>query len=223
MHVNAVQKLSRSYEHIEPETVGNSQIILISELSGQSNVLMKAKELGHDLEKGSETAIEILTQLKDLEKDGYEFEAAEGSFELLVRKAIDDYHPLFKLQEYHCSTRRHPETHFETCEATVKLEVDDKSTYQVAEGDGPVNALDGALRKALEPFYPAIKNIALRDYKVRIIDSHTGTAAKTRVLIVSTDGVETWGTVGVSDNIIVASWKALVDSFEFYLLRSLKK
>ena len=223
MHVNAVQKLSRSYEHIEPETIGNSQIILISELSGQSNVLMKAKELGHDLEKGSETAVKILTQLKELEKDGYEFEAAEGSFELLVRKAIDDYHSLFKLQEYHCSTRRHPETQFETCEATVKLEVDDKLTYTVAEGDGPVNALDGALRKALEPFYPRIKKIKLRDYKVRIIDSHTGTAAKTRVLIVSTDGDETWGTVGVSDNIIVASWKALVDSFEFYLLRSLKK
>ncbi len=219
MHVNAVQKLARSYEHIEPETVGNQQVILISELSGQSNVLMKAEELGHKMEKGSEEAKAILNQLKALEKEGYEFEAAEGSFELLVRKALDSYRPLFELHEYHCSTRRHAETRFETCEATVKLSVDGEQAYKVAEGDGPVNALDGALRKALEPFYPAIKEIELRDYKVRIIDSHTGTAAKTRVLIVSTDGRETWGTVGVSYNIIVASWRALVDSFEYYLLR----
>jgi len=219
MHVNAVQKLSRSYEHISPETVGNSQVILISELSGQSNVLMKAEELGHKLEKGSDTAINILSQLKDLEKDGYEFEAAEGSFELLVRRAIDNYKPLFKLNEYHCTTRRHPETLFETCEATVKLEVNGQSTYTVAEGDGPVNALDGALRKALEPFYPSIKDIELKDYKVRIIDSHTGTAAKTRVLIVSSEGQSSWGTVGVSENIIVASWRALVDSIEYYLLK----
>lgn len=218
MHVNAVQKLARSYEHIEPESVGNSQVILISELSGQSNVLMKADELGHKLEKGSAEAKNILTELKDLEKEGYEFEAAEASFELLVRKALDSYQPLFKLNEYHCSTRRHPETHFETCEATVKLEVDGESAYTVAEGDGPVNALDGALRKALEPFYPKINDVELRDYKVRIIDSHTGTAAKTRVLIVSSDGKESWGTVGVSYNIIVASWRALVDSYEYYLL-----
>ncbi len=219
MHVNAVQKLARSYEHIEPDTVGNSQVILISELSGQSNVLMKAKELGHELEKGGAAAREILTQLKDLEKAGYEFEAAEGSFELLVRKALDSYTPLFTLHEYHCTTRRHPETHFETCEATVKLEVDGQPAYTVAEGDGPVNALDGALRKALEPFYPKLAEVELRDFKVRIIDSHTGTASKTRVLIESSDGKESWGTVGVSFNIIVASWRALVDSFEYYLLR----
>ncbi len=219
MHVNAVQKLSKTYEHITPETVGNSQVILISELSGQSNILMKAEELGHKLEKGSDTALGILSQLKDLEKDGYEFEAAEGSFEILVRKAINDYRCLFKLTEYHCTTRRHPETHFETCEATVKLEVNDESAYTVAQGDGPVNALDSALRKALEPFYPSIKDIELMDYKVRIIDSHTGTAAKTRVLIVSSDGENSWGTVGVSENIIVASWRALVDSIEYYLLK----
>ena len=219
MHVNAVQKLSSTYEHISPETVGNSQVILISELSGQSNILMKAEELGHKLEKGSDTALGLLAQLKDLEKDGYEFEAAEGSFELLVRRAIDDYQPLFKLNEYHCTTRRHPETLFETCEATVKLEVDGKPAYTVAQGDGPVNALDGALRKALEPFYPSINDIELKDYKVRIIDSHTGTAAKTRVLIVSSDGQSSWGTVGVSENIIVASWRALVDSIEYYLLK----
>ena len=145
---------------------------------------------------------------------------AEGSFELLVRRAIDDYKPLFKLNEYHCTTRRHPETLFETCEATVKLEVDGKPAYTVAQGDGPVNALDGALRKALEPFYPSINDIELKDYKVRIIDSHTGTAAKTRVLIVSSDGQSSWGTVGVSENIIVASWRALVDSIEYYLLKN---
>ena len=220
MHVNAVQKLARSYEHIEPDTVGNQQVILISELSGQSNVLMKAEELGHKLEKGSDEAKNILADLKQLEKEGYEFEAAEGSFELLVRKALDSYRPLFELHEYHCSTRRHAaNNHFETCEATVKLSVNGTPEYTVAEGDGPVNALDGALRKALMPFYPRIDQVELRDYKVRIIDSHTGTAAKTRVLIVSSDGHETWGTVGVSYNIIVASWRALVDSFEYFLLR----
>jgi 2-isopropylmalate synthase len=218
-----VEKLARTYEHIEPRLVGNRQRILISELSGQSNVLMKAAELGHDLAKGSREAKALVKQLKDMEEDGYEFEAAEASFELLIRKALKTYEPLFLLREYRCNFRRIRDTGngeaLETCEATVKLEVGENRHYTVDEGDGPVNALDAALRKALEHDYPEIRNIRLTDYRVRIIDSKLGTAAKTRVLIDSTDGTETWSTVGVSYNIIRASWLALVDSIEYYLLR----
>jgi 2-isopropylmalate synthase len=219
MHVNAVQKLARTYEHIQPGAVGNSQFILVSELSGQSNVLLKAEELGLNLEKGSDEVKRILKELKDLEKQGYEFEAADASFELLVRKAIGRYEPLFEMKEYHSSFRLRGDN-YKSCEATVKLEVNGTPEYTVAEGDGPINALDAALRRALQPFYPAIEKVQLTDYKVRIIDSHTGTAARTRVLVSSTDGRDIWGTVGVSDNVIEASWLALVDSFEYYLLRN---
>jgi 2-isopropylmalate synthase len=176
---------------------------------------MKAEKMGFKLQKGSPEVSSILTELKRLESEGYEFEAAEGSFDLLVRKALRLYHQLFDLREYHCSYRRSGHGTWSTCEATVKLVVGDSPAYTVAEGDGPVNALDAALRKALRPFYPQIDEIKLEDYKVRIINSQKGTAARTRVLILSTDGREDWGTVGVSDNIIEASWLALVDSFEY--------
>jgi len=223
MHVNAVEKLAKTYEHIEPELVGNRQRILISELSGQSNVLLKASELGALPGEGGREAKALLKQLKEMEEDGYEFEAAEASFELLIRKALKTYDPLFLLREYRCNFRRIRDSGngepLETCEATVKLEVGGNCHYTVDEGDGPVNALDAALRKALEVDYPEIRNIRLTDYRVRIIDSKLGTAAKTRVLIDSTDGVDTWSTVGVSYNIIRASWLALVDSIEYYLLR----
>ncbi len=223
MHVNAVQKLARTYEHIQPELVGNRQNILISELSGQSNVLMKAEELGHPLTKGSPEAKHLLTQVKLLENEGYEFEAAEASFELLIRKELKSYEPLFKLLEYRCMFHRirphEDDGGFEACSATVKLEVGGRQRYSAADGDGPVNALDGALRKALEDHYPEIHNIRLSDYRVRISDSQLGSAAKTRVLIDSTDGEQAWSTVGVSFNIIRASWHALVDSVEYYLLR----
>ncbi|MCB1233606.1 MAG: citramalate synthase [Verrucomicrobiae bacterium] len=219
MHVNAVQKVARSFEHEEPGKVGNRQRILVSELSGQSNVLMKAEEIGIPLEKGSAEAREILQLVKDREQEGYEFEAAEGSFELLIRKHLGTHQPFFKLHEYHCTYRRDGERNYDACSATVKLSVNGHDEYTVAEGDGPVNALDAALRKALKPFYPAVDEMELEDYKVRIIDSHQGTAAKTRVLISSTDGNESWGTVGVSGNIIQASWRALVDSIEYFLMR----
>ncbi len=219
MHVNAVQKLARSYEHIEPALVGNRQHILVSELSGQSNVLLKAAELGHELRKGSDEVARILSQVKSLEAEGYEFEAAEASFDLLLRRSRDDYRPLFELLEYHTTFRRSGTGACNTCEATVKIRVGDREEYTVSQGDGPVNALDAALRKGLLPFFPEVKDIALQDYKVRIIDSHEATAAKTRVLIVSTDGHESWGTVGVSYNIIEASWLALVDSLEYPLLK----
>ncbi|MEM9481691.1 MAG: citramalate synthase, partial [Verrucomicrobiota bacterium] len=220
MHVNAVQKLARSYEHIVPELVGNKQNILVSELSGRSNILMKAEEAGIDLQKDDPKVRTILEELKSMEKEGYEFEAAEASFELLVRQAVAEYEPFFKLLEYHCTTREHPGSDFDTCEATVKLEINGERIYTVEEGDGPVNALDGALRKALVPKFPQLGKIELLDYKVRIIDGHAGTAAKTRVLITSSDGELEWGTVGVSFNIINASWKALIASFEWYLLKN---
>ena len=219
MHVNAVQKIARSYEHIEPESVGNKQHILVSELSGQSNILLKAQELGFKLEKGSDEVKTVLARVKELEKDGYEFEAAEASLELLIRRELNLYQAPFKLAEYYCSYRRDGVRNYEICSATVKLIVDGEEVYTVAEGDGPVDALDAALRRGLEPKFPQLANMSLNDYKVRIIDGHEGTAAKTRVLIESTDGINNWGTVGVSHNIIQASWRALVDSIDYFLLK----
>ncbi|MEI6072446.1 MAG: citramalate synthase [Verrucomicrobiae bacterium] len=216
LHVHAVQKLARSYEHMEPALVGNAQTILVSDMSGQSNILAKAKELGFDIRKGAPEVAAILRQVKESEAAGYEFEAADASFDLLIRRTLGRHRPLFELREYHCSFRRSALHGFTTCEATVKLQVNGVPEYTVEEGDGPVNALDAALRKALRPFYPWIDGIRLADYKVRIVDGSRGTAARTRVLIVSTNGQASWGTVGVSDNIIEASWLALVDSIEFY-------
>ena len=219
LHANAVEKLARSYEHIEPCAVGNRQQILVSELSGQSNVIAKARELGFQLDKRSPQVAAILQEVKRLEHEGYEFEAAEASFELLVRRVLSDPEPLWELLEYHCTYIRSVRNQYETCEATVKLRLGDKHIYMVAEGDGPINALDAALRKALTPTYPVIENVRLTDYKVRIIGSNTGTAARTRVLIDSTDHHDSWSTVGVSDNIIQASWLALVDGYEYQLRR----
>ncbi|MEI6034617.1 MAG: citramalate synthase [Verrucomicrobiae bacterium] len=219
LHVHAVQKLARSYEHMEPALVGNSQTILVSDMSGQSNILAKAKELGFDFKKGVPEVAAILRQVKESEAAGYEFEAADASFDLLVRRTLGQHRPLFDLREYHCSFRRSALHGFTTCEATVKLQVEGVAEYTVEEGDGPVNALDAALRKALRPFYSWIDDLRLADYKVRILDGSRGTAARTRVLIVSTNGQASWGTVGVSDNIIEASWLALVDSFEYYAIK----
>ena len=216
LHVHAVQKLARTYEHVNPSLVGNHQTIVVSDMSGQTNVLMKAKELGFELEKGSAQVSAILREIKEAEAAGYEYEAAEGSLELLLRKAMGRYQPLFELKEYHCHYRFTGKGGSDPCEATVKLSVNGVAEYTVEEGDGPVTALDAALRKALRPFYGWIDEVKRADYKVRIVDGGRGTAARTRVLIVSSNGHETWGTVGVSDNIIEASWLALADSFEFY-------
>jgi 2-isopropylmalate synthase len=219
MHVNAVKKNSRSYEHIEPASVGNSQNILVSELSGQDNILLKAQQLGLPLEKGSSEAKAILNRVKDLENQGYSFEAAGGSLELLILHELGQHKKSFAITEYHTSFRQYRDGHAPVCEATVKLSVDGTPELTVAEGHGVVNSLDLALRKALIPFYPEITKVSLVDYKVRIIDSHDATAAKTRVLIVSTDGESTWGTIGVSENIIEASWLALVDGIDLFLQR----
>lgn len=217
MHVNAVQKLARTYEHIRPEEVGNQQQILVSELSGQSNILMKAEQLGIHLEKGSDEAKAILTEVKALEQVGYSFEAAGGSLELLIRRSLGEAVRPWNLHEYHCSFRHYKDGHAPVCEATVKLDVGDKPNLTVSEGHGVVNALDGALRKALQPFFAELDRVQLIDYKVRIIDGGEATAAKTRVLIVQTDGEETWGTVGVSSSIIEASWIALTDGLDLFL------
>ena len=219
MHVNAVQKLARTYEHIRPEQVGNEQQILVSELSGQSNILIKAQQMGLPLEKGSEEAKQILGTIKEMEQVGYTFEAAGGSLELLIRRQLGQWERHWNLSEYHCSFRQYRNGHDPVCEATVKLDVQGESTHTVSEGSGVVNALDSALRKALLPFFPEIQKVQLIDYKVRIIDGGNATAAKTRVLIVQTDGEKTWGTVGVSDSIIEASWIALSDGIDLFLQR----
>jgi 2-isopropylmalate synthase len=219
IHVNAVNKLSASYEHIQPELVGNSQRVLVGELAGRANIMLKAKTLGLILPEKDPLTSSVLEHIKKMENQGYEFEAADASFELLVRKSLGQYQSLFELSEYHVSTRKDNLLNRDTCEATIKITVDGQKVHEVEEGDGPVNALDAALRKALVRFHPRIGQMKLIDYKVRIIDSKSGTAAKTRVFIESSDGDSTWATVGVSNDIIEASWLALRDSVDFLLSR----
>ncbi len=215
-HVNAVQKLASSYEHVNPEVVGNSRNILVSDLSGRSNILMKAESLGFSLDESKPEVRAILQQVKELEHGGFEFEAAEASLALLIRGSLAGRSEgRFRVEGYHVSTRG--DAKGSTCEATVKVRVGDFVHHTVAEGDGPVNAMDGALRSALMQSFPVLSKVGLSDYKVRILDAVAGTAAKTRVLITSTDGTREWGTVGVSGNIIEASLQALVDSMEYAL------
>jgi 2-isopropylmalate synthase len=216
-HVNAVQKVIRSYEHIDPALVGNVRHVLISDLAGRSNIVMKARELGFEITNQTPELRDMLTRIKALEHQGYEFESADGSLALLIRKALTHTPPPFVVDAYHVSVRR--EGASSTCEAVVKVRVGDESEHRVAEGDGPVNALDAALRAALVRYYHQLEHVHLTDYKVRIIDSTSGTAARTRVLIESSDGVSEWGTVGVNDNIVEASLQALVDSLEYALVK----
>ncbi|MGH7978613.1 MAG: citramalate synthase, partial [Limisphaerales bacterium] len=214
-HVNAVQKLASSYEHIDPALVGNSRTVLVSDLAGRSNIVMKARELGFKLSNDTPALKTILNRVKELENAGYEYEAAEGSLALLIGKTLKRREPSFHVETYHVSMRR--DARESICEATVRVSVGKKTQHEVAEGDGPVNALDGALRAALTKSFPRLKRVKLTDYKVRILDSSTGTAAKTRVLIESSDGKRTWGTVGVSENLIEASLQALAESMEYAL------
>jgi 2-isopropylmalate synthase len=217
-HVNAVQKLTSSYEHIDPALVGNERNILVSDLSGRSNIVVKAQQLGLKVTNDTPELRQILDTIKQREHEGYEFEAAEASMALLIRGILKrDTELKFTVEKYHVSMRRDAKQ--SVCEATVRVRVGKKVHDEVAEGDGPVNALDSALRAALAKSFPKLKKVALTDYKVRILDGVAGTAAKTRVLIESTDGKREWGTVGVSENIIEASLQALVDSMEFALLR----
>jgi len=217
MHVSAVQKHPHTYEHIDPEAVGNHRRVLVSELSGKSNVLWKAREYGIDLGRDTPDSRRILDRLKALEDEGFQFEGAEASFELLMERALGRHKPCFELDAYRVIVEEQTAAEEPVAEATVRVKVKGMLEHTAAAGNGPVNALDHALRKALEEFYPNLRELKLLDYKVRILDESKGTAAKTRVLITSGDGRETWGTVGVADNIIEASWQALVDSVEYKL------
>ncbi len=217
-HVNAMVKNEHTYQHVDPALVGNRKRVVVSELSGKDNIAVKRAEFGLDgLDRATERR--ILQHIKELESRGFAFESAEGSVELLLRRARDDYRRPFELIDY-TATVEHRQGRGVISEATVKVRIGDHVFHTAAEGNGPVNALDIALRKALEQFYPQVKKVQLTDYKVRILDSQAATAAHVRVLIDSTDGKRSWGTVGASTNIIEASWQALADSVEYALLKS---
>ncbi len=216
MHAHAVAKDPTTYEHIRPEEVGNERRILVSELSGQSTILAKTTKYAISHDKAM--MAKILTQVQDLENAGYEFEAAEASFDLLVKKVAGRYHPWFERLAYRVNIEADING-APTTEATVKLRVGDTLQHTASEGDGPVNALDAALRKALLPAYPGLATMQLVDYKVRVVNPKEGTAARVRVVIESRDGLDVWGTVGVSENVVEASWLALVDSIEYKLFK----
>jgi 2-isopropylmalate synthase len=217
MHVHAVARVANSYEHITPETVGNERRILVSELSGRSNIV--ALTTKYNLQDNRALMDDILAQVVKLENQGYQFEAAEASFDLLVRRAAGTFKPHFDTLKYHVSVESGESDSPLHTEATVKLRVLDKLRHEVAEGDGPVNALDAALRKALNGSFPNLREMTLVDYKVRVINSEAGTAAGVRVTIESRDERDVWGTIGVSENVIEASWKALVDAIEYKLCK----
>nr|HPG31545.1 citramalate synthase [bacterium] len=221
IHVSAVEKNSKTYEHIEPEIVGNHRRVLISELSGKSNILYKAKNWKYEIEKEGKDLKPILEQIKELENSGFQFESAEASFEILMLKGLGKFQPLFKVIGFRVINEKHGDVPTR-CEATVKVEVNGKIEHTASDGNGPVNALDNSLRKALLKFYPQIANIELTDYKVRVLEGIAGTSAVVRVLIESSDNEHKWGTVGVSENIVKASLDALIDSISFYLIKFAK-
>jgi len=217
MHVSALQRDQTTYEHIVPDEVGNQRRVLISDLSGRSNIQYKIAERG--LESDGDELKKLLSRVKQMESEGYTFEAAEASFDVLAARLRPRYKQPFSLDGFRVIVEKRG--HEEPCvsEATVKVNVDGKTILMAGEGDGPVNALDEAVRKALTNVFPQLKDVKLVDYKVRVLDEGAGTAAKVRVLIESGDGQSQWGTVGVSENLIEASWRALVDSLEYKLMK----
>ncbi|MFO7951238.1 MAG: citramalate synthase [Bacillota bacterium] len=217
IHIDAVSKKPATYEHADPDLVGNKRRILVSELAGKSSITLKTNHNNYHLDKNNPDTTSVLQRIKEMEHYGYQFEGAEGSFELLVLKMMNVYQPLFTLEGFRViiEKRENEQLH---CEATVKVRVGEVQVHTASGGNGPVNALDNALRKALEGIYPTLKEFKLTDYKVRVIDGVDGTGAQVRVLIETRDDERTWGTVGVSPNIIEASWIALVDSLEYGLL-----
>ncbi|MFL2804521.1 MAG: citramalate synthase [Dehalococcoidia bacterium] len=219
LHASAVQKVEDSYQHVSPQTVGNEKRVLVSELSGKSNILWKTEEsLGINIEPSKAT--ELLTIIKEKESQGYQYEGAEASFELLVLRTLPKYSSPFNLVDFMTIIEKKNEAILNiSSQVMVKVEVDGRQMHTASAGDGPVNALDNALRKALLEFYPEISNVRLNDYKVRVVDQQSGTGSIVRVLIESTDGEQTWTTVGSSENIIEASWIALSDSLEWWLLK----
>ncbi len=216
MHVSGLARVTASYEHIDPTLVGNERRILVSELSGRSNIV--ALTTKHHLQKDQKLMDRILAKVVSKEHAGYQFEGAQGSFDLLVKECAGSFRPHFERLSYRVNIETESDGRI-TCEATVKIRVGDVVRHEVAEGDGPVNALDAAMRKALNGSFPGLRHMHLVDYKVRVINSEAGTAAGVRVVIESRDKNEVWATVGVSENIIEASWLALVDSFEYKLCK----
>ncbi|TYQ14960.1 UNVERIFIED_CONTAM: 2-isopropylmalate synthase [Acetivibrio alkalicellulosi] len=221
MHADAVNKNPTAYEHITPETVGNERLFLMSEVAGRSAVLNFVNTIDSTITKDSPQTKLILEKLKEMEFKGYQYEGAESSFELIIRKILGKYQPHFELKEFKVVVNE-PSLSNVNSSAIIKIKVDGQNEITADEGDGPVNALDNALRKALGKFYPQISQIKLTDYKVRVLDSGYATAAKVRVLIESTDGKDVWTTIGVSTDIIEASWQALVDSIEYKLTKDAK-
>lgn len=219
MHVSAVRKRPETYEHIRPDLVGNSQRVLISDLAGKSNILRKAEEFGIRLDPDSPQVQDIVTTLKNLENEGFQFEAAEASFELLMKKSLGLHKRFFDLIGFRVIVEKREGDEDPINEVTIMVKVGGRTEHTASTGNGPINAIDNALRKALDKFYPELKNVRLHDYKVRVLTAGVGTAAKVRVLIESGDETKRWGTVGVSENIIEASYQALVDSIEYKLLK----
>ncbi len=219
VHVSAIQRHPETYEHIRPEKVGNYQRVLVSDLGGKSNIIRKIKDFKLKVDQDSPKVTQIVTELKQLESQGFQYEGAEASFELLIKKTFGLHRKFFDLIGFRVIVEKRKEGEEPLCEATIMLKVGGKRQHTAADGNGPVNALDNALRKALEQFYPQLKEVELIDYKVRVLTAGKGTSANVRVLIESGDGKHKWGTVGVSENIIEASWQALVDSIEYKLLR----
>jgi len=218
IHVSAVMKNAATYEHLTPESVGNKRRVLVSDLSGRSNILYKANELAINLNAHKNRVPEIVQSIKNLENEGYQFEAAEGSFELLLRRGIGEPVDFFQLEGFRVVIEKRPDE-APVSEASIKVRVNGVLEHTAAEGDGPVNALDNALRKSLEKFFPDLRKMHLSDYKVRVLNENSGTSAKVRVLIESKDSQSRWTTVGASENIIEASWRALTDSISYYLLK----
>jgi 2-isopropylmalate synthase len=216
MHVSGLSRVAASYEHVDPERVGNERRILVSELSGRSNIV--AMTTKHNIQHDRKLMDKILAKVVSKEHAGYQFEAAEGSFDLLVQQCAGTFRPHFELLHYRVNVESETDGRI-TTEATIKIRVGDAVRHEVAEGDGPVNALDAAMRKALNGCFPGLREMQLVDYKVRVINSEAGTAAGVRVVIESRDHQDVWGTVGVSENIIEASWIALADSYEYKLCK----
>lgn len=223
MHIDGVCKNSKSFEHIDPSLVGNERKFLTSEVAGRTTILSMIQKIAPNIEKNSPETTKIIDRLKELEYEGYQFEGAEGGFELVIRKELGKYKPFFELETFKIIGEHPTEGNTQTATAMIKVSVDGKKEITAAEGDGPVNALDKALRKALEVFYPSLSEVHLTDYKVRVLDSTSATASKVRVLIESSDGDDSWTTVGVSKDIIEASWTALVDSIEYKLIKDIEK
>lgn len=222
MHIDGINKNTKSFEHISPEVVGNARRFLMSEVAGRSLVLKKIQKIMPNIEKGSPETRELIDKLKELEHEGYQFEGAESTFELVIRKQLGKYKPFFELKYFKIMGEKPSVDDNFSAYAMVKVDVEGDEKISAAEGDGPVNALDKALRKSLEGFYPSLKAVHLTDYKVRVLDSKSATAAKVRVLITSSDGVNTWTTVGVSTDVVDASLIALIDAIEIKLIKDLE-